>query len=155
MGSEMCIRDRILDSLVDESILASTKKILYGEQAWRALDTVTSHLLASSDSGASHSIALEYIPFIKDSAFEDEREYRLVVRDQSCHPSAKVRVSPDGNLISYLPISLPASALRSITCPPGADAVATRRALNHLLGDGGRGEWSHVEIRHSKAVFRW
>lgn len=93
---------------------------------------------------------------IKHIAFADERETRLVVQELGDFaPDPSVRLSSAGALVAYQKIVFPFDAVRCITVAPGANVAQTRRGLGSLLSTGGRGAWSHVEIRECEIPFVW
>lgn len=92
---------------------------------------------------------------VKHEAFADERETRLVVRELGDFaPDQSVRASPRG-LLSFHRVAFPREAVKSITVAPGRDLHFARRGLEALLADGGRGAWSHVQLRESGIQFSW
>lgn len=92
---------------------------------------------------------------VKHEAFADERETRLIVRELGDFaPDKSVRPSPKG-LVSFHRVAIPREAVTSITVAPGADLHSARAGLEALLSDGGRGAWSHVQLRPSEIQFSW
>lgn len=99
---------------------------------------------------------LNQLSSIKHDAYADEREARLIVREIHHHAvDPSVRVSATGALVAYRKIVFPFEAVQSITMAPGANASQTRRALEALMAQGGRGPYGHVEIRESDLPFVW
>lgn len=99
---------------------------------------------------------LESLASIKHAAFSDEREARLTVRELGHHAmDAEVRVSASGILVAFRKLLFPFGAVRSITMAPSANFGQTRKALESLLTVGGRGPWSHVDVRESDIPFSW
>lgn len=99
---------------------------------------------------------LKQLTEIKHEAFEDEREARLVLQAQGHHAAdPSIRVAANGALVAYRKLVFPFEAVRSITIAPGANVSQTRHAIGSLLTRGGRGPWSHVEIRECDIPFAW
>lgn len=99
---------------------------------------------------------LKRLPSVKHDAFADEREARLVVQELGHHAvDPGIRVSAAGALVAYRRVVFPFEAVRSITMAPGANVSRTRHAIHSLLTVGGRGPWSHVEIRECDIPFEW
>ena len=99
---------------------------------------------------------LKRLSGVKHDAFADEREARLVLQAQGHHAAdPSIRVSAAGALVAYSKLVFPFEAVRSITISPGANVAQTRHAIGSLLTRGGRGPWSHVEIRDCDIPFVW
>lgn len=99
---------------------------------------------------------LSKLSSIKHEAYEDEREARMIVQELHHHAiDPSVRVSAAGALVAYRKVVFPFEAVQSITMAPGANAAQTRRAILALSAQGGRGPYSHVEIREYDLPFVW
>ena len=96
------------------------------------------------------------LPQTKHPAYADEREVRLVLLEQGdFSPDPQVRVGANGILVAFHKIVFPFEAIRSITIAPGANVAQTTRTLRSLMRRGGRGPWSHVQIRAAEIPFNW
>ncbi|OII39303.1 DUF2971 domain-containing protein [Plantibacter sp. MMLR14_011] len=101
-------------------------------------------------------LTLRAVAGVKHHAFADEKEARLIVQavgDFAADPS--VRVAADGSLVAYRKVAIPFEAVRSITIAPAANVQRTEHALQSLMRTGGRGAWSHVEVRSFDVPFAW
>lgn len=99
---------------------------------------------------------LRSLATVKHPAYEDEREARLVVhRTGDLSPNPSVRVSPVIGLVAYHEIAFPHDAVVSITAAPGTSQQRSENAVRSLLRDGGRGAWSHVDVRSTAIPFGW
>lgn len=100
--------------------------------------------------------AMNKLASIKHPAYEDEKEVRLIVQEVHHHAlDPDVRVSATGSLVAFRRIVFPFEAVQSITLAPGANAPQQRRALEALMARGGRGPYSHVEVRECGLPFVW
>lgn len=99
---------------------------------------------------------LSQLSSIKHGAYADEREARLIVQEVHHHVlDPSIRISAAGALVAYRKIVFPFEAVQSITMAPGANSSQTRRALEALMMQGGRGPYGHVEIRECDLPFAW
>lgn len=113
---------------------------------------------ASSDVKDDYELRAELraLASVKHASFADEREVRLVIqRAGDLSPNPAVRISPSHGLVAYHEVAFPHDAIISITTAPGGNQARARHALRSLLSDGGRGAWSHVEIRSTDIPFNW
>ncbi|TAM69290.1 MAG: DUF2971 domain-containing protein [Microbacteriaceae bacterium] len=100
--------------------------------------------------------AMNQLSRIKHPAYEDEKEARLIVQEVHHHAAnPSVRVSAAGALVAYRRIVFPFEAVQSITMAPGANTPQQHRALKALMAQGGRGPYSHVEVRECGLPFVW
>lgn len=99
---------------------------------------------------------LKKLSGVKHEAYSDEKEARMIVQEQGHHAAdPSTRVSASGALVAYRKIVFPFEAVRSITMAPGTNAPQTRRAIQSLLADGGRGPYSHVDLQECDIPFVW
>lgn len=92
---------------------------------------------------------------IKNPAFHEEQEVRIIAFGNSCMTRAQLRES-GGSLILYRPLTFPFEAIRSITVGPGVNHSSNLTAVKQYFEEfpSPRGEWGHMEIHHSDIPFR-
>jgi hypothetical protein len=90
---------------------------------------------------------------VKDGAFSEEQEHRIVVTRRTAWSSAPVEFRLGaGSLIPYLSIDAPLDdGLERVVIGPGPDAERREKAVRDLLISRGLG---HVAIARSQAPFR-
>lgn len=132
-GSEKAkvICDDLVDSIIEEESNAS-----YMGQ-WPQLFT--------------SSIALWKMCLVKHKAFEDEREWRLVVADFALKPIPEFRSSATLGVVPYIVLNLPKKAIKSIVVGPGRHAKLRAESVKQLLMQLGI---SDVQVINSEVPFR-
>ncbi|MDV6265071.1 DUF2971 domain-containing protein [Rhodococcus globerulus] len=97
------------------------------------------------------SIALWKMCLVKHKAFEDEREWRLVMADFVQKPIPEFRSSATLGVVPYIVLNLPKKAIKSIVVGPGRHAKLRAESVKQLLTQLGI---SDVEVINSEVPFR-
>lgn len=87
---------------------------------------------------------------IKDPAFAEEREWRLVLITHPSAPEIQFRANQLG-LVPFLPVPVPVDAIKEIVVGPGANQPARKRGVRRFLASL---DLSNVDVRCSAAPFR-
>jgi hypothetical protein len=148
------------DRFVGDDLLAQWRPVLYGSQAAQPfVDRMLQATIAIMDSvppedyedqGLTSMLALEILALhIKDEAYADEREVRLVFSAQAHHSIAKVRVSKD-RLVTFVeaqPLSDDAiDVVRSVRLGPLAGGRRSREAIKLHYGNHSRRQVGLLEF---------
>ena len=87
---------------------------------------------------------------IKDVAFREEQEWRILMKSWEQDDSLRFRKSPFG-VAPYVDVPFPPGSLRHVTVGPGAHADLRRRGVVELLKSKGLDD---VEVEVSKVPLR-
>ncbi|MGI5951024.1 MAG: DUF2971 domain-containing protein [Brooklawnia sp.] len=146
---------------INFALSPSFLEVAYGEDAAQTLSDQILALALDSDFSFDrdeHKVRdiLRSLVAVKHGAYADEREVRLVIRRTGdFSPNRSVRVSPSLGLVAYHELAFLHNAIVSITTAPGIEQSRAENAVRSLLWDGGRGAWSHVDIRSTEIPFSW
>jgi hypothetical protein len=98
----------------------------------------------------AHVVCRRELACAKDGAFEEEREWRLIIEQESEHQRLAFRAGHLG-LTPYVSVDWPSAALRRVIAGPGAHMELRTSAAKRMLQDEGLGQ---VDVGPSEAPFR-
>lgn len=95
-----------------------------------------------------------FLAGIKNPAFREEREVRIIAFANSCTTPPQIREN-NGRIVPYRPLVFPFEAIRSITVGPGSLQSSNARAIRRYFEKqpSSRGEWAHVIVRESSTPY--
>ncbi|WP_328811782.1 DUF2971 domain-containing protein [Rhodococcus sp. NBC_00294] len=100
------------------------------------------------------TIAMRLCAILKDGAFEEEDEWRLVVHDAF---TGKLEFRPgsrgNGGVVPFRRIGFPTESISNIVIGPGSASELRERAVHQLLESYGFG-YNRVKVVHSQVPFR-
>ncbi|WP_133984155.1 hypothetical protein [Rhodococcus sp. IEGM 1351] len=90
------------------------------------------------------------LAFMKDHAFSDEREWRVLIINIA---DRTLKFRPDGTLgvIPYVDITFPVNAIREVIVGPGPHKELRKQAVEQLLAEN---KYTDTTVRTSEVPYR-
>lgn len=135
------------------------RRVIYGPDAVtaRCADIVESILRFEPNADPvstgvfdAYRICLPELAFMKDHAFREEREWRVLIINIA---DRTLKFRPDGTLgvIPYVDITFPVNAIREVIVGPGPHKELRKQAVEQLLADN---KYTDTTVRTSEVPYR-
>ena len=133
-------------------------QVRYGSDAivpavQQVLGTIASHPVGHPGAtgwAQAQRVLLPTLASLKDAAFQEEREWRLITVGSEGLEAVQFRVGALG-LVPYIPMQLPPDSIAEIVIGPGANADLRKHGVIRFLSTRRGG---NVSVHHSTAPYR-